>query len=105
MGRRAKNKQADPEPLSEPGSKPANSNKKRGKRKADTTDGDRPVKKVKEGTSAKQAKSKPSKNTKGSTSSSKGLKPKAKAVQFEEAGSSEGWEDVEDGDNLQAETK
>ncbi|KAJ6455678.1 NOL1/NOP2/sun family RNA met [Mycena sanguinolenta] len=83
MGRRAKNKQAPPEPLDK---KEYNSPKKLGKRKAeDIDDKPRPAKKSKDSASTKsKSKSKPSKT--------------GSRVKFAEDGanSSDGWEDVQD---------
>jgi len=82
MGRRAKNKQAPPEPLDK---KEYTSPKKLGKRKADATadldDKPRPAKKSKDSVS----KSKPK--------SSKGA-PRVKLA--DDANSSDGWEGVQD---------
>lgn len=81
MGRRAKNKQAPPEPLDR---KEYSSPKKLGKRKAeDLDDKPRPAKKSKDSASAK-SKSKPSKTG-----------PRVKFTE-DDANSSEGWEDVQD---------
>ncbi|KAJ7156073.1 NOL1/NOP2/sun family RNA met [Mycena crocata] len=83
MGRRAKNKQAAPEPLDK---KEYTSTKKLGKRKADADldDKPRPAKKSKDSASGK-SKSKP-KSSKGG--------PRVKFA--DDANSSDGWEDVQD---------
>ncbi|KAF8212344.1 hypothetical protein K438DRAFT_1239349 [Mycena galopus ATCC 62051] len=83
MGRRAKNKQAPPEPLDK---KEYTSPKKLGKRKAeDLDDKPRPAKKSKDSVSAKsKSKSKPSKTG-----------PRVKFGD-DDANSSDGWEDVQD---------
>lgn len=127
MGRRAKNKQGDPAPLRDP-SDPKPSYKKPGKRKADddAPPAKRPAKKVKEAaepvpTLKKSRTTKPGKSTaahalpaaKGSRShGDSGTKSKKKVAVVEEdedvlsaGGDSEGWEDVNDEDNLQAQAK
>lgn len=117
MGRRAKNKQGDPAPLvpvQENAGRP--SQKKLGKRKADDVDSSskRPAKKAKE--DARAAKPATSPTTKGKEKSgpksaviAKAAKTKPKHARFEhedeEAGSDEGWEDVHDDDDLQAQAK
>ncbi|KAJ7046678.1 NOL1/NOP2/sun family RNA met [Mycena alexandri] len=86
MGRRAKNKQAPPEPLDK---KEYSSPKKLGKRKADNADLDdkpRPAKKSKDSASAK-SKSKPKPKT---------SKTGARVKFTEDGASSDGWEDVQD---------
>ncbi|KAJ7172580.1 NOL1/NOP2/sun family RNA met [Mycena filopes] len=86
MGRRAKNKQGPVEPLDK---KEWTSPKKLGKRKADTADLDdkpRPAKKTKDSASAKP-KSKPK---------PKSSKSGARVKFAGDAGSSDGWEDVQD---------
>ncbi|KAI0709381.1 NOL1/NOP2/sun family-domain-containing protein [Earliella scabrosa] len=124
MGRRAKTKQGDPAPLvevQENAGRP--SQKKLGKRKAD--DGDsaskRPAKKVKEttGGTAKLGKSAAVKSKDSEKSAPKGAlkgnadksKPKKQARfdqeddEDEAEGSSDGWEDVEDDEDLKAQAK
>lgn len=107
MGRRAKNKQADPKPFEEDSSsKP--SPKKLGKRKADSNDGKdnlskRPSKKVKEDDdkdpkviSKKKSKtSLDSKERKTNGAPSAKVKRKREPEPEEEHESDQGWEDVE----------
>ena len=113
MGRRAKTKQGDPEPLAEvngQGGRP--SAKKLGKRKAAFEDdggkeasSKRPVKKVKEsskkdnvGKSGKTAKVEAKKGTVKADKVPRGQKQRKPAQEEEEseAGSSVGWEDVQE---------
>jgi ribosomal RNA methyltransferase Nop2 len=86
MGRRAKNKQAPPEPLEK---KEWTSPKKLGKRKAETvTDLDdkaRPTKKSRDSTGNVKSKSKP-----------KSSKATPRVKQNADDGSSDGWEGVQD---------
>ncbi|KAI0818552.1 NOL1/NOP2/sun family-domain-containing protein [Irpex lacteus] len=129
MGRRAKNKQAPPTPLAEvngQGGRP--SAKKLGKRKAEFDEDvpekgsalkERPTKKVKENGKAKERSGKVQekggkKATQGKGKTGAAVKPKSKAPieegeesdeENEEGGSSEGWEDVEDEDDLQEQRK
>lgn len=124
MGRRAKNKQGDPVPFAEVngaagGGRP--SAKKLGKRKAEFDDeggketslGKRPQKKVKESESGKgKGKGKDASGKKGASvktaksSAALGAKRRKEAVaEQEEGGSSEGWEDVEDDEDLKTQTK
>ena len=120
MGRRAKNKQGDPQPFAqvqENAERP--SQKKLGKRKAEEVDAPtkRPAKKAKdaEGRPAKPIKPAASKgkdkiavkgDAKAKASAAQGKK---KRVEFDDedegAGSSEGWEDVEDDGDLKAHAK
>ncbi|KAI0831454.1 NOL1/NOP2/sun family-domain-containing protein [Trametes gibbosa] len=116
MGRRAKNKQGDPSPLAdarENAGRP--SQKKLGKRKADDVEAPskRPAKKARESDikPAKSASAKPKPSEKVETKA-KSEKPKPKkskqarfADQDEGAGSSEGWEDVEEDEDIQAHAK
>ena len=130
MGRRAKNKQGDPQPLEAPQQEKRDrkeSSKKLGKRKAEAPEEDvsskRPVKKLKEAegkkgkTNAKEEKGKKvsfakdkSKDKKTKLAPVKDKKGKKKQESededelIEDGGSSEGWEDVEEGD-LQAQRK
>ncbi|KAI8998510.1 NOL1/NOP2/sun family-domain-containing protein [Trametes punicea] len=117
MGRRAKNKQGDPTPLAEVQENTGRpSQKKLGKRKADDVDSTskRPAKKAREG-EGKPAKSViadgKEKNISKGGAKTKSDKPKVKPKQarFEDedegAGSSEGWEDVEDDEDLQTQAK
>ncbi|KAL0947017.1 hypothetical protein HGRIS_013161 [Hohenbuehelia grisea] len=103
MGRRAKNKQAPPQPL-EP--KHASSSKASGKRKADAAldRGDevnsRPTKKAKD--------AKPKAVKAAGTSSKKVVvkaKPESSAKVASEGDSSDGWEDVDDSPDLESETR
>jgi 25S rRNA (cytosine2870-C5)-methyltransferase len=105
MGRRAKNKQAPPEPFE---SKFGSTARKLGKRKAETGDEvdgksvGRPTKKVK-GSDSSQVKGKSRENANGKKPSSKG---KGKRVVSAPQDSSDGWEDVEDdGAHLNAQTR
>jgi ribosomal RNA methyltransferase Nop2 len=103
MGRRAKGKQGDPAPL---GGKPnfadRSSAKKLGKRKAEDTDGGksaRPAKKVKDDRTVKKL---PGGKVRVTTKITK-----EKVVTFdddEEAGS-QGWEDVDDDEDLVGDSK
>ncbi|KAI0375036.1 NOL1/NOP2/sun family RNA met [Pilatotrama ljubarskyi] len=120
MGRRAKTKQGDPAPLAdaqENAGRP--SQKKLGKRKADEVEAPskRPAKKARESEgkpakpSAAKAKAQAKLPAKGDAKAkSEKAKPK-KQARFEDedegegAGNSEGWEDVEDDEDLQAHAK
>ncbi|KAH9945997.1 NOL1/NOP2/sun family RNA met [Epithele typhae] len=112
MGRRAKNKQSDPAPLAQANDNAAKpSQKKLGKRKAEEVEppSKRPAKKAKDAGLAPQN---PAAKGKESKASKPQAKPKAaskkKQVQFNDedsARSSEGWEDVEDGDDLKVHAK
>lgn len=101
MGRRAKNKQAAPEPLPLSGDKPAH---RSGKRKADSNE-KRPTKKLKNTPSVGSLKGKAKKSL---PSTKAGSKNKPKNVQesddIEGASSSGGWEDVDDDADLQDES-
>ncbi|KAI0341733.1 NOL1/NOP2/sun family putative RNA met [Trametopsis cervina] len=133
MGRRAKNKQGDPKPFAEvnghANGRPGPSAKKLGKRKAEFEDTDadaamdvdakdashkRPAKKGKvevkpkgrkekeQPVERKKVLGKPGKTTAAATKQ----KPKgAKEKDAQDGGSSEGWEDVDDEDDLKAQTK
>ena len=119
MGRRAKNKQADPKPFeAETSSKP--SQKKLGKRKADPSDGKdnlskRPTKKVKEDDnqvpkviSKKKSKASPdSKERKTDGAPPAKAKRKHEPESEEEEGeeSDQGWEDVESDADISAAKK
>lgn len=130
MGRRAKNKQGDPRPLVEEfqdkGS--GKSSKKLGKRKAEVQEEDapskRPVKKLKESEAKKSKANEDGKSKKVAFAKEKSAdKKKSKAAPpkdkkgkrkqeseeadelVEDGGSSEGWEDVEGEDSLQAQQK
>ncbi|KAI0647188.1 NOL1/NOP2/sun family RNA met [Trametes meyenii] len=118
MGRRAKTKQGDPAPLLEVQDNAGRpSQKKLGKRKAEDVEvpGKRPTKKAREGegkpTKVVPTKSKPKGPSKGEAKAkpAKSEKANQKKAHFEDedegAGSSEGWEDVEDNENLQAQAK
>ncbi|KAI0748264.1 NOL1/NOP2/sun family RNA met [Daedaleopsis nitida] len=117
MGRRAKNKQGDPAPLAQVQDNAGRpSQKKLGKRKADEVDSGskRPAKKVKEGDArpTKPVKAPVAKGKSALKSGTKSNKPapkKQKQARFddedEDEGNSEGWEDVEDEDDLQAQAK
>lgn len=107
MGRRAKNKQAAPEPI-EP--KAAWTSKKQlGKRKAEADnegqdDGKpspRPAKRVKDLNGKGKEKEKAASKSKPQKTGSK----KNKAPVHDDESGSEGWEDVEDDEELQAHTK
>ncbi|PPQ64106.1 hypothetical protein CVT24_008923 [Panaeolus cyanescens] len=99
MGRRAKNKQAAPAPI-----EPKESFKKLGKRKAESNDIDdekpsaRPAKKIKDS----NAKSKVTKKGEGKSVKSKG-KPKKEEIASDDG--SEGWEDVEDDEEMQTHSR
>lgn len=125
MGRRAKNKQGDPAPLAEVNGQAGRpSAKKLGKRKAEFQDdarealSKRPVKKIKESEVSKLGKggqAKHEETKKGKAKVDKGPlgKKKHKAVQDDdeeeeeasEGGSSAGWEDINDGENHEAQRK
>jgi hypothetical protein len=124
MGRRAKNKQGDPVPFAEVNGVVGSgrpSAKKLGKRKAefdddggkDSAPSKRPQKKVKESESGKGKGREKDANGKKGTSlkavkSSAALgkkKRKEAAVEKDESGGSEGWEDVEDDEDLKTQTK
>ncbi|KAF7440410.1 rRNA (cytosine-C5-)-methyltransferase nop2 [Pleurotus ostreatus] len=95
MGRRAKNKQAAPEPFEVV---PASYSRKNGKRKADEREHEiaRPSKKVKD--DKKVTKGKPKSILKGASATApKRVAPKKKAAGSEDE-ASDGWEDVEDED-------
>jgi ribosomal RNA methyltransferase Nop2 len=110
MGRRAKNKQAAPIPLSESKENGRHlSPKKLGKRKAELedTETNRPVKKVKESQSKGTVKSK-TKTTREIKSKGRHTRDKPKVTKKKVAGSdgdSEGWEDVDDEIDLKAQAK
>ncbi|KAI0362260.1 NOL1/NOP2/sun family RNA met [Trametes cingulata] len=120
MGRRAKNKQGDPAPLldlQENAGRP--SQKKLGKRKADEVEAPskRPAKKARESDgkpakpSALKAKAKAPAKGDAKAKSEKVKPKKQKQARFEDeeedegAGSSEGWEDVGDDEDLQKQAK
>lgn len=124
MGRRAKHKQGDPVPFSDPSEKARPSAKKLGKRKAEDEGQKGSVKKVKAGVAAadggKATKGKsrdklePGVKAKAKEGEKKTAKAKRKKVEDEDeeedvdmgAGESgDGWEDVEDGVDLKAEVK
>jgi 25S rRNA (cytosine2870-C5)-methyltransferase len=124
MGRRAKNKQGDPVPFAEVNGAVGSgrpSAKKLGKRKAefdddggkDSAPSKRPQKKVKESESGKgEGKVKDASGKKGASlktvksSVAPGTKRrKGAAVEKDEGESSEGWEDVEDDEDLKTQTK
>ncbi|KAL4253893.1 class I-like SAM-binding methyltransferase superfamily protein [Abortiporus biennis] len=121
MGRRAKNKQGDPSPLTEVtadnGASGRLSAKKLGKRKADVEEDvltKRPSKKVKETEGKKGAKDvKVEKKKSGKEKTGKTKKSKKVTVEededdemvVEEGEGSEGWEDVDDDDDLKAQAK
>lgn len=130
MGRRAKNKQAPPTPLAEVNGQGGRlSAKKLGKRKAEFDEDvpekgsapkERPTKKVKESGKAKGRNEKlqekgAKKAIQGKGKTGANVKPKSKKApveedeesdeEKEEGGSSEGWEDVEDEDDLQEQRK
>lgn len=120
MGRRAKNKQGNPEPLAQVlENEPRPSSKKLGKRKAEETDvkeglSKRPVKKARESTGNGNATAKNSQDNgrvdkggvkaKAALSKSK-TKGKRRKEDDEDEGSSEGWEDVQDEGDLRAQAK
>ena len=121
MGRRAKNKQSDPEPFSvvqENAERP--SQKKLGKRKAEEveTPAKRPLKKAKDddGRPMKPAKTSFTKGKEKSISkgeakvkSAKSQTKSSKKIELvnedDGAGSNEGWEDVEDDEDFKAHAK
>jgi ribosomal RNA methyltransferase Nop2 len=113
MGRRAKNKQAAPIPFSEArdnGNRP--SPKKLGKRKAEAedTESNRPVKKAKEIESKGTSKSKTTitgkaKDTIKSSNKERKANIKGRNVMDGSDEASEGWDDVEDGVDLKAQTE
>lgn len=119
MGRRAKNKQGPPAPLAEvAGDNEARrpSAKKLGKRKAEPEQESRPGKKLREGkeTTAKGspkksvsfASQKKSEGKKGKTVNGKSESKKSKVVEESDGeGSSAGWEDVDEEDDVKAEAK
>lgn len=121
MGRRAKNKQGDPSPLTEVtadnGASGRLSEKKLGKRKADVEEDvltKRPSKKVKETEGKKGAKDvKVEKKKSGKEKTGKTKKSKKVTVEegeddemvVEEGEGSEGWEDVDDDDDLKTQAK
>ena len=101
MGRRAKNKQSDPAPLTEKSTEKTSS-KKLGKRKeVPDEETSRPVKKVKQTNG--ESKTKTSKDKKDKKSASK-KGNKSKGLD-DSIGSEEGWEDVDDEYDLANETK
>ena len=118
MGRRARNKQAAPEPL-EP--KIWSAKKPSGKRKADTDRdvdgkdavGGRPVKKARKSDTRVGGKAKTSKaerngasvNQEFSAVSSQRKGKKNADDAFDGEDSADGWEDIEDGTDLKAQTK
>lgn len=111
MGRRAKNKQGDPRPFEDAQEKGnrKESSKKLGKRKAEAPEEDvsskRPVKKTK---TKEEGKGKKVAFAKEKTSDKKGKRKQESEDEdelVEDAGSSEGWEDVEDKDDLQTQRK
>jgi 25S rRNA (cytosine2870-C5)-methyltransferase len=119
MGRRAKNKQGDPAPLRDP-TEERPSSKKLGKRKAapePDNSAKRPAKKAREAKSVTLEKSANEAKVPKSTSAkaSKGAKlekavkkkaPVKEDIELEEdGGSSEGWEDVDDGADLKAQAR
>ncbi|KAF9500962.1 NOL1/NOP2/sun family putative RNA met, partial [Pleurotus eryngii] len=102
MGRRAKNKQAAPEPFEVV---PASYSRKNGKRKADEREHEitRPSKKVKE--DKKVGKGKPKSILKGAGATApKRVIPKLKAGRSEDE-ASDGWEDVEDDEDVETHKK
>ena len=110
MGRRAKNKQAAPIPLHEPGENDNRpSPKKLGKRKAveEDTQSSRPAKKVKEtvskGTGKLKGTGKDKFTGKGGKYDGKAKDSKRKVAGSDEV--SEGWEDVEDEVDLKSQAK
>lgn len=122
MGRRAKNKQGNPEPLVEVNGQAGRpSAKKLGKRKAEFEDdarealSKRPAKKIKESEKSKGGKG--GKGGKVQASATKKAAPKAdKAVsgkkkreavqeEDEEGGSGDGWEDVDEEEDLKTHTR
>lgn len=122
MGRRAKNKQGDPEPLTDVNGQAGRpSAKKLGKRKAEVEDGGResaskrPTKKLKESVSEKsekggQARKEINKKTKVAAIKKKQKESESESDSGEEdevmeGGSSEGWEDVENDFDVKAEAK
>ena len=103
MGRRAKNKQSAPQPF-----EPHPSPKKLGKRKAeaDVEDGVKPSKKIKDLNGKSRDKSASKKMTTKQVKGS-GTRKMVKATAGDEVDDddgSEGWEDVEDGVDLKAQT-
>lgn len=123
MGRRAKHKQGAPAPYVDAADTQKPSAKKLGKRKAED-EGTRNVKKMKAGASEGKSLSKGSGKgkenagkVKGGKKGSQGVKTKRKEVEEEEeedededvemaaGGSSEGWEDVEEGVSLKVAAK
>lgn len=116
MGRRAKNKQGDPEPFAEVSANgdARPSAKKLGKRKAVDVQDDsskRPAKKFKDAPSKKSAQKESVPKVKSKDSKSIASKPPAKSkrkkaeVESDEEGNSEGWEDVQDGDDIETHRK
>lgn len=102
MGRRAKNKQAAPEPFEVV---PASYSRKNGKRKADEREHEiaRPSKKVKD--DKKVTKGKPKSILKGASAAApKRVTPKKKAGGSEDE-ASDGWEDVEDDEDVETHKK
>ena len=124
MGRRAKNKQGDPEPFADANGAAARpSAKKLGKRKAEREDAvsKRPVKKMKEEVQSKEGMEKKGSTKKevqmqkSKTAARVKAPPKKRKQEesedeeedddLEEGASSAGWEDVEDEYDVQAEAK
>ncbi|KAI0273682.1 NOL1/NOP2/sun family-domain-containing protein [Gloeopeniophorella convolvens] len=107
MGRRAKSKQGDPLPLREVIEN--TSHKKLGKRKADAdADRKRPAKKAKELASSTQKPATAQNSKKPSKPRVKGSAAKRDVKLWndaEEDRSSEGWEDIEDGDDIKTQAK
>jgi 25S rRNA (cytosine2870-C5)-methyltransferase len=110
MGRRAKNKQAPPNPFSEPGENVIHpSPKKLGKRKAEAreTETNRPAKKAKENESKSLSKLKTGKSKDAGKGGKRerAVKVSGPEVTGGSDEASEGWEDVEDEVDLKAQTK
>lgn len=104
MGRRAKTKQAPPEPLADPRESGKPSGKRLGKRKADPEpeEGKRPAKKAKETSAKKKGETKGAKEV-TKTKGKKGQQSLATSWDDADAGgSSGGWEDIEDDDDVKA---
>lgn len=104
MGRRAKTKQAPPEPLAEPRDSAKPSGRRAGKRKADPEpeEGKRPTKKVKETSTKKKGESKGVQDV-TKTRGKKGQQSLATSWDDADAeGSSGGWDDMEDDEDMKA---
>ncbi|EIM90138.1 NOL1/NOP2/sun family RNA met [Stereum hirsutum FP-91666 SS1] len=104
MGRRAKTKQAPPEPLAEPRDSAKPSGRRAGKRKADPEpeEGKRPTKKVKETSPKKKGESKGVQDV-TKTRGKKGQQSLATSWDDADAeGSSGGWDDMEDDEDVKA---